>query len=145
MISDTEVLERYIEGNGYFPYDDCNSMTMISCGIDQIYDITDLTDKDEDQLEKFAAVIWLHCQHGAFVIYSDIVKRGGDVLTRYLRKHKLGEINVSPIRVNPNSGNRIRLYTFIPNKSKLNKFVKSRFLEEAKKWYDSHTPDYWGW
>lgn len=145
MASNIGVLELYIDESGNFPYDDYEDGTLISCGVHQLYAITDLKDTDEAQLEKNVAVIWLHCQRGAFVIYSDIVKRGGDVLTRYLRKHKLGEITTSPIRVNPNTGNRIRLYTFIPNKPKLTKFVQSRFLEKAKEWYDRRPKNDWRW
>ncbi len=55
----------------------------------------------------------------AFVVFSDKCRRdsevsGGDILCKYIRDNKLGDILEMGPRMNPNSGNMIKIWVWAP-------------------------------
>jgi hypothetical protein len=59
----------------------------------------------------------------AFFVFTTVLGsyRGnaGKVLERYIRKHKLGTLTKSPVRRNPNSGNKLQSWLWAPNRRNL--------------------------
>lgn len=121
--------------------------TNISCGVYQIF-------------EMYRNPAWLIYRfvkeayeggfkgNNAFIVFSDIVGRRkdgdvsrdyGELFARYLEDNQLviNPVERSVIQVNPNSGNRIRVYLAnIGNKDTLIKFVKENFKEEPSKYVE---------
>ena len=69
---------------------------------------------------------------GAFFIYSDnTARRGGQNLTDFLVEKDLGTVYDTPARFNPNSGNDIVMWTFQPNWTAINRYVRNHPLRGA--------------
>ena len=48
-----------------------------------------------------------------FIIFSEEASyRRGSTLKAYIKKHELGTVVQSPVEVNPNTGNRLRIYIY---------------------------------
>ena len=66
----------------------------------------------------------------AFVIFSDTNSRrknltiGGFALAKYIQDHKLGDIWESPVRTNPNTGNEIVVWVWMPPHKSFSVFAK---------------------
>ena len=58
-----------------------------------------------------------------FVIFSEEASyRKGSKLKAYIKKHKLGTVVQSPIEVNPNTSNRLRVYIYTIHQDNLQKW-----------------------
>ena len=58
-----------------------------------------------------------------FVIFSEKAEcRRGSKLKAYIKKHKLGTVVQSPIEVNPNTSNRLRVYIYTIHQDNLLKW-----------------------
>jgi len=76
-----------------------------------------------------------------FVVFSDTIENaGGDALKKYIQDHpEYGEVLESEIRKNPNSGNQLRIYIYMPNDGALRGFyekwarIVSREVERRRK------------
>lgn len=113
----------------------------ISCGVGQIYDLDKSTphaqviDIADIYFEECGDWCTEHvCKHRHFgtnfghFIFSDIVKNrtgNGSRLAAFLRKIDVGTVVESPITVNPNSGNRIRVWIFTPHRMNLFNWVRA--------------------
>ena len=65
----------------------------------------------------------------AFIVFSDTVHRGrhnGRRFAGYIRRYKLGTVVESPIRVNPNTGHKLRVWTWAVD------------WKAMKKWWEKH-------
>jgi hypothetical protein len=105
---------------------DCNEN--LSCGVLQAYRISD--DPRVDAVDIAVELYFTRYNNGdpthGIVIFSDVVRsknRGypvyyGASLARYLGRLGVGQVTASAIRTNPNSGNRVRVWTFAPNHRK---------------------------
>ena len=91
------------------------------CGINEIADIYEnhpdiITNQiAKDYVEKG--------NQSAFYIFSDIGdKKIGNSLAKYIKKNKLGLITKSPSRINPNSGNSLKVWIWTLNKQNLRNY-----------------------
>lgn len=121
--------------------------TNISCGIYQIFE---MHRNPAWLVYTFVKEAYRGSFRGnnAFIVFSDIVgaRNGGDVsgdygerFARYLEDNQLvrNPVERSVIQVNPNSGNRIRVYLAnIGNKDTLIKFVEENFKEEPSRYVE---------
>ena len=76
-----------------------------------------------------------HSTNYAHFVFSDVVKSrtgNGTRLAAFLRKIDVGVVFESPIAVNPNSGNRIRVWVFTPHRMNLFNWVRKN-QDSAKK------------
>ena len=65
----------------------------------------------------------------AFIVFSDTFHRGkhsGRRFAGYIRRYKLGNVVESPIRVNPNTGHKLRVWTWAVD------------WKAMKKWWEKH-------
>ena len=67
---------------------------------------------------------------GAHVFFSSAYQgrrtrkqTNGAKLAAYILRHKLGSINEIPVKINRNSGNRLAMWVWTPNRARLNAFL----------------------
>ena len=101
---------------------------MSCCGvkeIDELHCYTALT-----SMKNIAMGVLNHC---AFVIFTGVVEgvveiggttRYGQDFATYITKNGLGEVMVSPTRVNPNSLNRLAVWTWIVDHKALGAWIR---------------------
>jgi hypothetical protein len=93
------------------------------CGIKELIDIDDYRTEPEQIIEDVCEEYYIHEHRCAFYIFSDIQdKVAGKNLRKYILKNKLGTITMSPIRVNPNSDNSLRVYIWTISRANLRKY-----------------------
>jgi len=91
------------------------------CGIAE-YD--GLLNDPEENLRRICSDRFSY-ENGAYIVFSDIrACTRGKSLVKLIKKHKLGTIISPRARVNPNSGNKLKMWIWSPN---------DRLL---KKWYN---------
>lgn len=63
----------------------------------------------------------------AFIIFTDNVTEysHGENLAKYIKKNKLGSLQVTRARKNPNSGNLVKVWIWTPNERKLKMWYKA--------------------
>jgi hypothetical protein len=125
--------------------------TDISCGTHQLIGVETYTPKEvlisaiiPEITENLVDPDWYYdpfeepLRLPAFYIFSDVYEpkkpTGGQALANYIIKHKLGTIHQSNVRVNKNSGNRIRVWIWsTPPKKVLLDWKKQEEEKEKKK------------
>lgn len=61
----------------------------------------------------------------AFLSFTGVMKYGyGQEFANFIRKNKLGTVRESVARVNPNSGNRIKMWIWAVNRTAMRKWYK---------------------
>ncbi len=98
-----------------------------SCGINEISSISE-SDNTPEGIVKY---IVRNADKKAHFIYSDVtmkrkklIKSKGEELSKYIKKHKLGKITVSPPALNKNSGNTIKQWIWTPDHKELKTWYK---------------------
>lgn len=100
--------------------------TQISCGIDQLWDLC--SDPEVTLETGFDYVEPLDLP--AMIIFSDTVSSGrGAKLAEYIVAQGLGSVLASKICLNPNSGNRIRMWIWHVNRAKTKKWIKAHVTQ----------------
>lgn len=106
--------------------------TQISCGVHQLYEIGRDTPKQSVAAAKedffyesddwgSEAKLKKSC---AFYIFSDTVSSGAGLkLAKYIRDNRLGTVQISRAKVNPNSGNTIQVFTWKVNDRALQRWT----------------------
>lgn len=88
--------------------------TSISCGVHQV---SDLYSQACDPVVQFCKALRNHYERSAHYLFSDkAFNSPGFRLAAGLRKKYPGSIRMSPVAVNPNSRNEIRVWIFTPPK-----------------------------
>lgn len=102
----------------------------ISCGVDQMFDLYDI-----DTKAQFLKSISEYYSSAPFLIFSDAVEEGrecnewgepdegfdkiqdskGEFIYNLIKENDWGTIHRTRARLNPNSGNKIRVYIWAPN------------------------------
>jgi hypothetical protein len=62
----------------------------------------------------------------AYYTFTDVEDGNGDGVAKYIRANKLGTITRAPIALNPNSGNRIKIWIWTVDHAAMEKFCKTR-------------------
>jgi len=93
------------------------------CGIKEIVDIDNYTENPKQIILDICEDYYKEEHMCAFYIFSDIQKKkAGKNLKNFIQKNKLGLITLSPIRINPNSGNSLRVYLWTIDKKNLKQY-----------------------
>ena len=96
--------------------------TEISCGVRQL---SDLSIDPSDDVAEVAYEIFHEEEDFTFVLFSDIEYTGrGIALAEFIKKKGLGTIVKSRVKVNPNTGNKIRVYIWGLNRQRLFPYLK---------------------
>lgn len=104
--------------------------TSISCGVQQLYGVGYNTPsavirtafRGQGDPDRFTA----------HIVFSDVFSDsedhvvGGQRLAEFIKERKLGTVVASPGRVNPNSGNRIKVWVWTPHRANLRAFLARR-------------------
>lgn len=107
----------------------------ISCGVHQLYDMYGNGEATVQAMcERYCNPSTKH--KAAFVVFSHNIDGEvpsplydvGEIHANYIEKNGIGKVTRGPIEINPNSGNRIRVYIVTIDVDALAKFGK------AKKW-----------
>lgn len=102
----------------------------ISCGASQAFGISQ---DQESNLRDFSDQVAEG--YDAFIIFSDTVgtkkyPSNGTLfaaaLKEKIKSDKIGSLTQSPVRTNPNSGNRIRVWTFAVNPAAIGKWFTTK-------------------
>ena len=98
--------------------------TLISCGVKQLYSLG-AANRNPREIIRHAKDYMDVC---AFFIYSDIVpnrgRSAGEKFTDFILEHELGTVFETDLRKNPNSGNRIRVWTWAPSKDNIRVYLR---------------------
>ena len=98
--------------------------SVISCGVHQV---SGLYTRSKDPVGQFCRAIKNHWDTSAHYLFSDKAYNSpGFRLAAGLRKKYPGSIRMSPIAVNPNSMNEIRVWIFTPPKGFWRTYKKRR-------------------
>lgn len=75
-------------------------------------------------------------QNGAFYFFTDIgrARRGHD-LAKYIRDHKLGKVSRSEAKRNPNTGNRVIIFTWALQGNSFKAWYRKRHPKEPNNYY----------
>ena len=88
------------------------SYSNISCGVEQV---SNLSGRYKDPVGQFCKALRNHYERSAHYLFSDkAFNSPGFRLAAGLRKKYPGSIRMSPVAVNPNSRNEIRVWIFTP-------------------------------
>lgn len=98
----------------YDEYDNCNIDLTECCGIEEFYGLSSDTNA-------VLAYIADNSDRRAMIIFHDRIGDGnrGEKLANKIRRLKLGKVIGTPAVHNPNSGNLIKMWTWIPQWSKV--------------------------
>jgi hypothetical protein len=97
--------------------------TYISCGVSTLSGLSEATPQQiVDKVLKQRSDTDRKTIREAFVIFSDIADtgRGGNALYKHIKDNNLGEIMEFGPRMNPNTGNIIKLWVWAPPHQSLN-------------------------
>lgn len=95
----------------------------ISCGAYLVYDLRSTSPKT--QTRKIAAEVAETYRRAAFYIFSDHAENSpGSRLADFLKEINCGKVIATESRVNPNSGNKIRVWMYTPSVAKLRAWLK---------------------
>lgn len=105
----------------------------ISCGVNELYDMCgDGEDTVRAMWENYCKpeIAFGTRPKAAFVIFSHTVADGvpsplddiGEIHANYIEKNGVGKVTRGPIEMNPNSGNKIRIYIVTIDVEALRKF-----------------------
>lgn len=93
------------------------------CGIRELIDIDAYLTEPEQIIADVCEEYYIHEHRCAFYLFSDIQdKKSGKELSSFIKKNKLGTITMSPVRVNPNSDNSLRVYLWTISRANLRKY-----------------------
>lgn len=100
------------------------------CGIKEMAGISEHRTPDQ-ALRVFLQLNYDQLGHqeqltGAFFIFSQAGSRShyGDKLAAYIEEHKLGEVVVVGRKRNPNSGNMVKMFVWMPDVNALKAWAK---------------------
>lgn len=97
------------------------------CGVGELSQI----DQTPESILKDICDSWLIEEdfNGAFLIFSDVRDfTHGEALKKFIADNKLGQVKVSLAKVNPNSGNPLKVYMWSVNKKAFEKYCHKNGL-----------------
>jgi len=74
---------------------------------------------------------WKYPEYGnggeqAFLVFTDdIEEKNGERFAKFIKRKGLGELYVTPARLNPNSENKIKVWVWAPHEEKLMDWYKN--------------------
>jgi hypothetical protein len=83
------------------------------CGLGELHGINSFGYGNSKDILYDVAVYWFDEEefNGRFLVFTDVNKCSvGDRLTNYIRRNKLGKVQVSNKELNPNSTNMLKVY-----------------------------------
>ena len=97
------------------------SSSSVSCGVQQL---SDLSRNQEDNIRYASQDVNYNGFSGAFLIFSDHAHAlsNGSRLAAFIKKKKLGTVTATRSKVNPNSGNAIKVWVWAVDKKAVAKF-----------------------
>lgn len=113
--------------------------TDISCGVQEGSGIDYNTLEAEKSIVELLLNGYERC---AIILFSDTIHRGkaksngqklADLLRKRIKSHKIGELTASGIRTNPNSGNRIRVWSLAINWRRVPAWAKEVGVKKAER------------
>jgi len=96
---------------------------MCCCGVREISGICGI--KSKEVIKDFCEIVYGGYSEDprldfSFVIFTDINRQSyGDNLTKFIKKFKLGEVISTKSKLNPNSGNMLKVYVWWVNDKNL--------------------------
>ena len=92
------------------------------CGIEELYDLR--------EPNVVLCKVDMYSERRAMIIFHDKVSSNtnGVRLARKIRREKLGSVQASKKKVNPNSGNMIRMWIWYPDFEALDNYCDERLL-----------------
>ena len=86
------------------------------CGIEELYNLTNNADT-------IIAYVADESVRRSFIIFHDAVNyKRGENLAKVIRSKRFGKLSATKQVYNPNSGNKIMMWTWFPNWSKIDKY-----------------------
>ena len=101
--------------------------TMISCGVNQLYDLYDTPEKILHQVISASSIQDdTGMSFPAFYVFSDNFEEEeeGTKLARYITRHKLGAVVATRKRRNPNTHNLIQVWVWAPREKALRSWAR---------------------
>lgn len=121
--------------------------TNVSCGVTFYWHLNSSNDSPERQVAKILKERSTSDKkiREAFVIFSDTagVNAGGSKLYRYIKENKLGNVMEFGPRMNPNTGNMIKLWVWEPPHESLLPSNRNMPIHGKKLWKDSAGYDHY--
>lgn len=109
-------------------YDDYGELEIESTECCGIYELHSLNEKPVNAI---AVVLENINRDYPMIIFHDVVDSNGDKLCRFIRRHKLGKVQQSLTKQNPNTNNLIRMWIWYPDYDAIRSFEKRlKFVED---------------
>jgi hypothetical protein len=115
------------------------------CGVNEITSLGDFRNS-KDALQEVCRDMYWYEGNCAFITFTQAGSgtRYGNNLKRYIESNKLGDVTVSPSKVNPNTGNRVRMFVWAINRPALDRWAyKNGVDRENSEDNDDYDPYNW--
>jgi hypothetical protein len=101
------------------------------CGMFEINGVKNLKEKRKKEQFLYRSIeegdIHQRGQVVPFLLFSDIYNKGsgGRSLKKFILDNKLGDVITSPVKVNPNTGNKIEVFIWVTDAKAINKWFSN--------------------